>query len=367
MRLYLPVTVLLLIVAAVSLNTTLPQVKAQSTNITDVSYPAHAKFDLEKRTTDPPLLVKATVSYSDAKLGYFLSVSIFDLDSGDPVKGGGTASPARCYLVGGYASCLMNLRSSSGTEHVELNIAGFKPTMSLAIIAVLFNATGSMIYASESDYEFAIVMTSSLALSIRVPSMVSVQVDGALQPEGNVHLNLIPGPHTISLPATAQLNDTTRLKFEGWSDGVSEPNRTISISHGITLTAIYATQYLLAATSSQGNTTGSGWYNEGFDAMFSVPSTAIPMNGIMGLLGGKWKFQGWYENGKLVTASTGASINMSSSHSLTARWQPDYSLPTLFFTILALAVVLVYGHRNFEAVSSKSRHTHRRRTRRGKN
>jgi hypothetical protein len=332
--------VLVLLLTAVSLNTALPGARAQSTNITDVTYPAHALFDLEHRTTDPPLLVKATVSYSDAKAGDILSVVMFDLDSGNAARGTGRAAPEPCNSSAGYAICLMAARSPSAFEFVEFLLVGFKPTMSFAIIAVLFNATGSMIYESESDYEFAITMTSSLALNIRVPSIVAVSVDGVPQPEGNILLNLIPGPHKISIPEIAQLDNVTRLKFERWSDGVNATDRTVGLDHGTTLAAIYATQYLLFTTSSEGNVTGTGWFDEGSNAAFSVSSATIPMNGIVGLLGGEWKFRGWYENGELLTTSTDSSIIMRQPHSLSARWEPDYTLPVLLFTIASLTIIV---------------------------
>lgn len=345
---------LVLLLTVVSLNTILPSAKAQSTNIADVSYPAHAMFDLEHRTTDPPLLVKATVSYSHSKPGYFLSVGIFDLDSGNTVRGTGRTAPQLCSPTANLALCLIEIKSTSGVEYVEFDIAGFKPTMSLAIIAILFNTTGSMIYDSESDYEFAITMTSSLVLSIRVPSIVSVSVDGAPQPEGNVWANLIPGVHRISVPDTAQLDNVTRLKFEHWSDGVNETNRTISLGHQTMLVATYAMQYLLAARSSEGNVTGAGWYMEGSNAAFSVSSTTMLMNGITGMLGGKWKFQGWYENGELLTAATNGSIIMRQPHSLIARWEPDYNLPALILTIAALLMVIVYARRNARKALGKN-------------
>jgi len=334
------VAALLLLLAAVSFDKSLPEVKAESTDITDVSYPEHALFDLEHRTTEPPLLVKATVSYSDAEPSYFLLVTIFDLESGDAVRGRGSGAPEPCKSSTTYASCLIGIGSSSGIEFVEFSIAGFKPTMSLAIIAVLLDGTGSMIYESESDYEFAITMTSSLVLSIRVPSTVSVSVDGVPQREGNVWLNLIPGFHKISIPDTAQLDNVTRLKFERWSDGVDETNRTIQLGQGTMLAAIYAMQYLFRATSSEGNVTETGWYDEGSNATFSVPSTTMPMNGVVGLLGGEWKFQGWYENGELQTNSINGSIIMRQPHSLIARWEPGYTLPVLVFTIAVLTLII---------------------------
>jgi hypothetical protein len=339
LRQRLAVSVLLLL-AATSMGMNLPEVKGQVTNIVEVSYPKHAMFDLERRTTDPPLLVKSVVSYSEAKTGYSLMTAIFDLDSGDAVKGTVSAVPDPCNTKPPYAACLQIIGSSSGTEYVQFLIAGFKPTMSLALIAVLFDSNGSLIYDSESDYEFAITMTSSLALDVKVPSIVSVSVDGVSQPNGSVLLNLIPGAHKISVPDEAVFGNSTRLKFEHWSDGINETDRTIQLGHGTTLAAIYVTQYFLNATSSPENVTGSGWYTEGSNTTFSIPSSTLPMKGVMGWLGGKWSFQGWYENGRLLTTLPKDSIVADKPHSLVAQFQPDYSLPALFFTLAALATII---------------------------
>ncbi len=345
MRPNLAITALLLLAAVVSANMTLPSVKAQSTDITDVSYPKHVMFDLERRTTEPPLLVTAAVSYSNAKPGYFLLAAIFDLDSGDVAKGSASTAPGTCTSVGTSATCLIISKSSSGVEFVEFLLAGFSPTMSLAIVAVLLNETGSLFYNSESDYEFAITMTASLELVIRIPLAVSVSVDGVRQAGGNVRLNLVPGLHEISVPNSTELDNVTRLRFEHWVDGINETKRVIRLNHGTTLSAVYVTQFLFSAKSLEGNVAGSGWYDEGSNANFSVPST-VPMNGILGLLGGDWKFQGWYENGELLASSGSGSTIMRQPHTIIAKWEPDYSLPSFVITVASSLGIVVYLRRN---------------------
>ena len=335
-----------LILALVSLNSLFRPAYAESTSITGVTYPERVLFDLDSRTTDPPLLVTATVSYSDARPGFFFSVSIFDLDSGNIVKGSGKDSSRRCDLD--RAVCSGEITSPSGVEHVAFLIKGFKQTMSLAIIANLYDGSGSLIYNSESDYEFVIRMTSAFVLRVSAPITVPVSVDGVPQPKGNVSLYLVPGVHEISVPDAVQLNNVTRMKFERWSDGVNQTIRSINLSSLTLLTAIYATQYLLAATSAQGNVTGNGWYDVGSNATFSVPIATKPMSGLMGLLGGKWTFKGWYENGEIMTASTSGSMLVLGSHSLVARWAGDYELPSLAFITAASALIIVLVHGNRE-------------------
>ena len=355
--------ILLLFALAPFLIPIIPTVRAQTTNITNISYPKRATFDLESRTTDPPLLFEATVSYSDAKPGYFLAVGVFDLDSGDLVGGSGSASNGVCDSK--YARCLIDVKSVSGAEGVQFLLAGYKPTMSMAIVAVLYDETKNLIYNSESDYEFTITMTATLALSVRVPSWVAATVDGIQQPNGNVQLNLVPGTHTVSVPAIVQIENATRVKFERWSDGENQTSRTVSLIHRTTLIANYVTQYFLEASSTHGNSTGTGWYDQGSTATFSVPS-AIPMENVLGLLGGKWVFQGWYENGELVTGSNPGTRVMARPHSLTARWAADLTLPLIIFGIVALvslAIILTKKRKNSMRAPRKSRRGGRGRAR----
>lgn len=354
---------LFVLALAISLILIIPPVHAQTTNITDVSYPRNATFDLEGRTTDPPLLVEATVSYSDAKPGYFLAVGVFDLDSGDVVGGTGSTSAGPCNS--GYARCLIEVKSVSGVEYVQFLLAGYKPSMSMAIIAVLFDETKNLIYNSESDYEFTITMTATLALSVIVPGSVPVTVDGMEQPKGNVRLNLVPGPHTVSVPEIVQLDNVTRLKFQNWSDAINQTSRSVILIYRTSLTAVYVTQYWLDAASPHGNSTGSGWYDEGFSAAFSVQSTTIPMENVLGLLGGKWVFEGWDEEGELFSRSGNGNIVMLGSHSLVALWAPDYTLPLVFVgaIVAVLAIVGVVKRRSSSQTSRETPRSSRRRSR----
>jgi len=318
-----------------------PIVRAQTTSIVDVTYPRHATFDLERRTADPPLLVSATIAYSQAREGYFLVVGVFDLDSGDLVKGSGGVSSGECDA--GYARCLADVKSDSGVEVVQFLVAGYKPTMSMAIIAVLFDDSKNMIYDSESDFEFVISMTATLSLSVIAPGDVVVIVDGNPQPNGSTHLNLVPGKHAVSVPEIVQVSNFTRLRFKGWADGNNQTDRTISLTYGTALTAVYVTQYWLNAANAQGCaclSTGNGWYDEATVASFSVESTSLPMDGVLGLIGAKWVLQGWYENGELLTRSKNGTITMLNPHFVTARWAPDFTLPLVG---LAVAAVLAIG------------------------
>jgi hypothetical protein len=159
------------------------------------------------------------------------------------------------------------------------------------------------------------------------------------------------------------------LKFKAWSDGVTQPNRTVLLSHDVILAANYTTQYLLVVSSDPVNATGTGWYDQGATASFSVSSVEEPMSGLLGILRGEWEFQGWYENGTLLTITKGGSITMNTAHTLVAHWHGDYAFPMivigLVFAAASLTIVhfrqrrtpirRVAGHR-------KKRATHQKRT-----
>jgi len=62
------------------------------------------------------------------------------------------------------------------------------------------------------------------------------------------------------------------------------------------------------------------------------------MNGTMGMLGARIAFQGWYENGNLITSSSTGTISMNQAHTLTASWKQNYTLPEAVAAALTLVI-----------------------------
>jgi hypothetical protein len=189
-----------------------------------------------------------------------------------------------------------------------------------------------------ADLEF-ITPPKNYYLTLRTPSEVAVDVDGVKYPSGVIELNSTKTSHEISAPRFVDIDQNTRLAFEGWNDGVKKPDRTIAVDANITLEVEYYRLYRLTLASEIGNVTGAGWYSSNSTTSFSVSPTGRPLTGIMGLLGGQLKLAGWYENGKLVTTSPNGTIIMNKPHSLETHWYPDYSVP--LFTLGAVASVAV--------------------------
>ena len=333
----------LLVIVMLSLFCTIPSVLAQQTSITNVHYPNTVQYDLESDLTSPPATVTVTVAYSGARSGYYLQVGVFQLDDGSLVKGTASASPETCVQNTSetYAACTIPVSTSAGTGDFSFLLRSRpKRLWDLAIVAILANSSLGILDDSESDYSFTINVNVALTLEITAPNPVTVNVDGVNQSQGNISLSLITGSHNVTVPEIVQLDNDTRLKFAGWSDGVTTPNRTVLLNHYLNLEAIYIHQYSLIIESST-PVSGSGWYDEGTNATFAVRSRTQPMDGILGLLGGRLEFQGWYDRGQLITTAGNGSIQMNSSHSIEARWYTNYAIPVAL--VISALILLSYA------------------------
>lgn len=294
--------------------------------------------------------VSATVSFQDAPLNSSLFVAVIVAHSNPQQLVPGfvtTASPFTCLNQGGLqALCVAKLPSSSGSESVQFKIGGIfgggqlaVGTWALNVTAGMLDANNNLIPSSVSSAAFGVEITP-LSLTVNVPSQVTVTFDGVSQNAGPVSLGAAAGSHNISVSPLARVNDNTRLRFDTWSDGFTEPNRTITLQSSSIIEAAYVTQYRLSVTNAV-NVTGEGWYDANSSATFAT-NQIQPMTGILGLLGGKLTFQGWYENGAEVANSTSGAVNMDQPHALTVNWQPDYSMPITIIAVLALVVVGVF-------------------------
>jgi hypothetical protein len=172
-------------------------------------------------------------------------------------------------------------------------------------------------------------------LSLTLPYNVIGSVDGS-NVTGEVTLPLLDGVHTIILPQTVAIDNGRRSRFSYWSDGSTTPARNITVTEDMNLTATYVPQFELTVDAPG---TGGGWYDQDATAQFSVPTT-IPSPGVAGIFGVTLHFQGWYENGALLTESNSGSIIMDTAHSLHVEWSaPDYTWPIINTSTLAGIVV----------------------------
>ena len=311
-----------------------PTAHAQTLSITRLTYPSIvAAGSLE------PIIVSAAIPYNGSKPGYWLLVGIADLNS-TVVSGNVVGTPNTCVNEPmALAFCRARVQSTSGVEVVQFRIGGIfsdvqhaPGTWQLQMLTSLNNENNTVL--KKSSMQFTITL-SPMALLVILPRNVSVLVDGTRYSSGSIPVGL--GRHSVSVPSFAMINETTRLRFDGWSDGVALQNRTILVTTSMTLRPIYLVQYRLAIQNSASgvNVMGAGWYDAGSTATFSVPVEQLPTVGYFDLLGAKGTFQGWYENGKPLTSSTLGTIKMTGPHTITAQWYIDYNIPIIILVLAA--------------------------------
>jgi hypothetical protein len=190
------------------------------------------------------------------------------------------------------------------------------------------------------------------SLYVLVPDGVPVTIDGATSGVGPISITITPGQHTVSVPEIVSKDDNTRLKFLSWQtqNPAIGPDFEIHVAskEDLQLEAMFIDQYRLNLVSSNANVT-SEWYDSDSTARFYITNTVLPMPGLLGFMGGKMRFIGWYENGALVTSSSYGTILMGKPHDLSAKWQDDYTMPADEAAVLAIAsvaILLTFARRN---------------------
>lgn len=157
------------------------------------------------------------------------------------------------------------------------------------------------------------------------------------------------GIFRISLPLNSSYNVTIpkmidmvpnkiRATFLGWSDGARYDERdkyivrNVKLNSNVELYALYKTQYNLVVRSTlyNSNPEGTGWYNGGSEAQFSIN----PYVGFFLLQ----SFDHWTGDLYGTTTASSSSLIMDGPKEITAIWKFDY---TYFGAILGLVTGII--------------------------
>jgi len=250
-----------------------------------------------------------------------------------------------------YALCATTVSSSSGVVGFQIGgIFGGRTqpgSWILNVTSVLVDSQNRLVAGSVSSRLYKINL-APVALTIDVPSGVSVAVDGATQPPGSVSLGVSLGPHNLTLPQVVNMSQSTRLRFDHWADGSQSPFRQITVTSDTLLRADYTTQNMLTLVDVQGNGTVLNWYDANSNATFSTTQYQ-KMSGVVAEFVPRLVLQGWYENGQLITTSPTGTIPMDKPHTLTAVWRTDVSEQwevALGILTIAIITILLMSRRN---------------------
>jgi hypothetical protein len=127
----------------------------------------------------------------------------------------------------------------------------------------------------------------------------------------------------------------TRYTFAGWSDGPTAFSRTITVTTAATYTATFTTEHSLMVISLFGAPQGTGWYEEGTVADFSVTSPVT-------VEGHEMKFTEWSGDSTATTAT--ATVTMDGPKTVTAGWkeveEPGF-LAEFWWIILLIVIIII--------------------------
>ena len=321
--------------------------------------------------SENPINFAVTVHYNNTITGDELVVGVLDADLSPAriVPGTGVSYNDPCVNEPeGTAVCAIAVPSSSGVERIGFQIGGIfggrrEPgSWNLNVTSLLEDHQGNVIVGSVSSRLFKINLIP-VNLSVEVPPIVAVSVDGLLQPVGSVSVWVALGLHNVTVPQLVNVSQSTRLRFDQWSDGDRSTFRTILVTNSTFLHANYVIQNLLTLVGVQGNVTVSKWYDAGDNGTFSM-SQYEPVPGVFGLFGVRLSFQGWYEDGRLSIGSPSGTISMDTPHTLVAFWQLDYSIPTgiTLGIIGAVIIILLFAKRRNRTRPRRGRSKKRRKS-----
>jgi hypothetical protein len=180
-----------------------------------------------------------------------------------------------------------------------------------------------------------VAKTAILDVQLGTPG-ITIMIDSSdieTSPYGDGHMQVAVGiMHNISVPFVLEFQNSTRIVFNGWDDGMTQTQRSVAVNGDFRLTGFYKTQYLLRVRSIRSQ--DSAWYDRGSRIELQEP-ISFPMNGLLGLLGARYDFVEW--TGDLNSTSPRATVTVNGPKDLCANYSADYS--QLAVTAIAVAAV----------------------------
>jgi hypothetical protein len=177
-------------------------------------------------------------------------------------------------------------------------------------------STGSLTFSYQTQYQFTVNTD---------PSSVTQVSGGGWFPAGTA-------VQTNQAPETVAGSAGTQYSFKGWEvNGALQSGNPLSLTldKPYTATAKYASQYQLVVDSSYGNPQGSGFYDAGSVAQFSVTS---PVGFLI-----QQVFVGW--QGDFTGNSPQGSVTMDAPKVVHGTWRSDYT--QLIIAVGAIAAIVV--------------------------
>jgi len=168
-------------------------------------------------------------------------------------------------------------------------------------------------------------------------SKVPVLIDDTVvetSPLGEARIMMLVGrAHTVSVPPVVEFQNSTRLVFDGWTNGSNQTRRTVTLNGDVGLGARYKIQYLLKVDYLSSST--SEWHDAGSNVTLRAPSyseSSWPLD----LLGIRENFAGW--RGDVNSPMQEIRITMNNPLTIIAVSSLDYS-SLIFPCIISVGLI----------------------------
>lgn len=298
--------------------------------ITSVKSPARVR-------TEEVFKISTTVQYEFAS-DFRVAVVAFDIDTASVL------SAAERHLTGsGEAQFVTTLVSGNSMR-----------TWRFSLIPLVYSEDGLRVVA-EGTSNVVVDVTDTFTLTVIMPyPNLPVEFDGEILlagATGEVAVNATPGEHSVSVPSVVMLGNTSRAIFHQWNDTSSSTSLHLALSSDLALLALYRQQHYLTVTSTFGQATGAGWYDENSTARFQVaPLLATGETARM--------FVRW--SGDSEDPSPAASVFMDSPKNVQALWEdqkrPEADVRLLQFQwLFMLSSLILIGSLIFTVMSIRAR------------
>ena len=231
------------------------------------------------------------------------------------------------------------------TYNVQLTSPAEEGQWLLTGYAFFHNASSTSYFTDQERgpgfVEMNIKVADNAKLTLRTShGNMAVSVDGArFTTDQNgvlVHELKVLTRHSIEAPENVSMTEGWRALFLGWNGTDHENPKTILVRNDLSLTVDYQDEFRLDVVSEVGQVSGTGWYDAGTVANFSVP-LLVPQQGIGGMVGMRWKFTRW--SGDIASTDHSESVVMNRPYRVVANWVTDYQ--QLYYFIIGAVVLIV--------------------------
>jgi len=227
-------------------------------------------------------------------------------------------------------------------EHAQLAYAP-PDEKNWSLAAVVLSWSKDQIFLTKPIF-FEVAVSDEHLLSIQTGySNISIIVDGSTHrtdSKGEVQIEVEPGIHTIETQEIVPLDESSRLVFRNWQNGVNSNRIVVNINDDETLGPVYVRQYLVTVSSSYAETEGAGWYDENTRVRIAIRPESLKENAVL-IFQTQYAFESWSGDANGVDPQIEITVDQPKLVVATWRIRYDSLVQTIVVLSIAISAVLI--------------------------